>query len=378
MLQLYDSFSREKREFKPLNPSKVSIYVCGITPNNATHLGHAFNYVAFDVLFRLLKHKGYAVTYVQNATDINDGDDVIKQARDEGITWQEIARRWIDHFHTQMRALNVLPTTHYVLATSVIDEIIAINQSLIQSGNAYEKNGNVYFDISTFSSYGELSRYSEAQMSMISRERGNDPDDPNKRNPLDFVLWIHADEEPNWPSPWGNGRPGWHIECTAMSKKYLGDRIDIHGGGRDLLYPHHESERAQTECATGIDPFVQTWMHIGMVMFEGEKMSKSLGNLVLVQDLLERYDAHVIRWLLLSHHYRHPWEFEESELKDLVPVYSQIRARLQEPAKGDLQVIERWLDDDLNTPEVLRYLISDCSGETLKSALNLLGFTLEN
>lgn len=378
MLQLYDSFSRQKREFQPLDTSKVSMYVCGITPNNATHLGHAFNYVSFDVLFRFLKHKGYAVTYVQNATDINDGDDVIKQAHDEGVTWQTIAQRWIEHYHAQMKALNVLPTTTYVLATSVIDEIIAMNQELIARGHAYEKEGNVYFDIASFSPYGSLSRYSESQMLMISRERGNNPDDPNKRNPLDFVLWMRADGEPNWNSPWGHGRPGWHIECSAMARKYLGDQIDIHGGGRDLLYPHHESERAQTECATGAHPFVQTWMHIGMVMYEGEKMSKSLGNLVLVEDLLKKHDANAVRWLLLSHHYRHPWDFEEAELVSVNTLMEDIRDKTTRPSQGDIATIESLLEDDLNTPEVLRYLSASCAGEVLLRGLKLLGFSLKN
>lgn len=378
MLHLYDSLSREKKEFQTRKPNEVSLYVCGITPNNATHLGHAFNYVSFDVLVRYLTHRGYLVRYIQNATDINDGDDVVKQAMDEGVTWKEIARRWISHFQTQMSALHVQSPTEYVLASSVIDEIQTIVSKLIDQQHAYVVDGNVYFDTASFKNYGQLSRYGEGQMMMISQERGNDPKDPRKKNPLDFVLWVHNDTDPFWQSPWGNGRPGWHIECSAMTQKYLGDQIDIHGGGRDLIFPHHESEIAQMECATEKHPFVATWMHIGMVMYEGEKMSKSLGNLVLVQDLLKRYDAMTVRWLLLSHHYRHPWEYEESELQDVQATISHIRLRIKSANSGSLEKIEQYLDDDLNTPEVLRYLEKECSGTVLQDGLMLLGITFEN
>lgn len=376
MLQLYDSFARIKKEFKPYDKSNVLLYVCGITPNNATHLGHAFTYVMFDALVRFLKHKDFGVTYVQNATDVNDGDDVIKQAKETGKTWTEIAQLWISHFQRQMDALNVMPPDKYLLASNFIEKIISINEKLISKGVAYEKNGNVYFDITKFKDYGALSRYGKEQMLMISQERGNDPKDPNKISPLDFVLWISAKGEPHWESPWGNGRPGWHIECSAMIEDALGDQIDIHGGGRDLIFPHHESERAQAECLTGKKPHVQFWMHTGMVMHEGEKMSKSLGNLILVENLLKQYSPSAIRWLLLSHHYRHPWEYEESELMICEKKLQALRSELRENSAGDWKVIEGFLEDDFNTPEALRYLQTECSGETLKKGLELLGFNV--
>ncbi|MBI1863122.1 class I tRNA ligase family protein [Candidatus Microgenomates bacterium] len=239
-MRIYDTAIRSKKDLIPLSGNDVTLYVCGITPNNATHVGHAFTYVSFDVLVRYLTYKSYNVNYVQNATDVNDGDDVIKQAADAGKTWREIADHWINHFNAQMSALNVNPPNKYILASSAVPKIIEINKSLIKNGHAYVKNGNVYFDTATFADYGKLSRFTTEQMIMISRDRGNNPEDPNKKNPLDFVLWIKSDAEPYWESPWGKGRPGWHIECTAMIHEYLGEQIDIHGGGRDLIFPHHE------------------------------------------------------------------------------------------------------------------------------------------
>ncbi len=374
MLQLYDSFARIKKEFKPYDKSNVKLYVCGITPNNATHLGHAFTYVSFDVLVRLLKHNGFGVTYVQNATDINDSDDVIKQANESGKSWSEIAQHWIAHFQNQMDTLGVRRPDKYILASSMMSKIVEMNQTLIDKGFAYESNGNVYFDVSNFKNYGALSGYREGQMLMISSERGNDPKDPNKKNPLDFVLWINSKGEPNWKSPWGLGRPGWHIECSAMIKDSLGDQIDIHGGGRDLIFPHHESELAQMEGATEKKPFVKNWMHVGMVMYEGEKMSKSLGNLILVEDLLKNHSPNQIRWLLLSHHYRHPWEYDELEFDENCETLKILSKKLEEEDSGDWTVIENMLSNDLNTPDVLRYLVAGCSGATLKKGLDLLGF----
>ena len=298
MLQLYDSFSRKKKDFKPYDESNVLLYVCGITPNNATHLGHAFTYVMFDSLIRFFKHRNYGVTYAQNATDVNDSNDVIEQAKETGKTWTEISQFWIGHFHKQMDTLNVQRPDKYLLASDFIDKIISITEKLITKGFAYEKNGNVYFNVGKPEDYGELSKYGKEQMLMISVERGNDPKDPNKKSSLDFVLWIADEGEPHWKSPWGKGRPGWHIECSAMIESALGEQIDIHGGGRDLIFPHHESERAQAESLTGKKPYVQFWMHTGMVMYEGEKMAKSLGNLILVENLLKQYSPSAIRWLL--------------------------------------------------------------------------------
>jgi len=376
MLQLYDSLSRNKRDFKPYDKTAVKLYVCGITPNNATHLGHAFTYVMFDTLIRFLKDQNYGVRYVQNATDVNDSNDVIQQAKETGKTWTEISKFWIEHFHKQMDALNVERANEYLLASNFIDKIISFNKQLITKGFAYEKNGNVYFDISKFKDYGALSKYAEEQMLMISLERGNDPKDSNKKNPLDFVLWISSQGEPNWNSPWGMGRPGWHIECSAMIKSALGDQIDIHGGGRDLIFPHHESERAQTESLTGKKPYVQFWMHAGMVMCEGEKMSKSLGNLILVKDLLKQYSPSAVRWLLLSHHYRHPWEYDIEELRNYELRITDLKNKLKQKDLGNWDTIEKFMEDDLNTPEALRYLETECAGETLRKGLRLLGFKI--
>ena len=378
MLQLYDSLARIKKDFKPYDKNNVLLYVCGITPNNATHLGHAFTYVMFDTLIRFLKFQNFGVTYVQNATDVNDSNDVIQQAKETGKTWIEISKIWIEHFQNQMSALNVARPDKYLLASNFIDKIISINEKLIAKGFAYEKNGNVYFDISKSNDYGSLSKYGKEQMLMISIERGNDPKDPNKKNPLDFVLWISDSGEPHWDSPWGNGRPGWHIECSAMIESALGEQIDIHGGGRDLIFPHHESEKAQAESLTGKKPYVQFWMHTGMVMYEGEKMSKSLGNLVLVEELLKQHSPSAIRWLLLSHHYRHPWEYEQEELKNYELRITNLGKKIQESDRGEWRIIEEFLEDDFNTPEVLRYLQAECTGETLKRGLDLLGLIIKN
>jgi len=330
----------------------------------------------FDTLIRFLKDQNYGVRYVQNATDVNDSNDVIQQAKETGKTWTEISKFWIEHFHKQMDALNVERANEYLLASNFIDKIISFNKQLITKGFAYEKNGNVYFDISKFKDYGALSKYAEEQMLMISLERGNDPKDSNKKNPLDFVLWISSQGEPNWNSPWGMGRPGWHIECSAMIKSALGDQIDIHGGGRDLIFPHHESERAQTESLTGKKPYVQFWMHAGMVMCEGEKMSKSLGNLILVKDLLKQYSPSAVRWLLLSHHYRHPWEYDIEELRNYELRITDLKNKLKQKDLGNWDTIEKFMEDDLNTPEALRYLETECAGETLRKGLRLLGFKI--
>ena len=383
-MRLYNSQSRLKEDFKTIMPNKVLMYVCGITPNNATHLGHAFTYVFFDVLVRYLRHKGFDVNYLQNVTDINDGDDVIAQAQKTGRSWNQEAEYWVDHFHQQMDALNVVHPNQFIFATSIVDKIINTNSELIKKGYAYEKSGNVYFDIDTFPRYGELSRYTKEQMLHISKDRGNNPDDPDKKNPLDFVLWFKSEDDPAWDSPWGRGRPGWHIECSTMINNLLGSQIDIHGGGRDLIYPHHESEIAQSESYTGKVPFVNTWMHTSMVLCEGEKMSKSLGNLVLANDLLKKFSPNAIRWMLLSHHYRSPWEYEEFELKqDEVKVSNILKASFRISDNYDLENIKKFehiMDDDLNTPSVLKYiekLVEDNKIKEARQILDILGFTFE-
>lgn len=379
---LFNSLTRSKENFTPLSKTEILIYVCGITPNNASHLGHAFTYVSFDVLIRYLRYKGSSVNYLQNATDLNDSDDVITQATAAGRTWEEEASFWIDDFHKQMDALCVLRPTKFVLATSVIKQIIEINKKLINEKFAYTKNGNVYFRISKYKKYGKLSKFNSAQMLYISQDRGNDKNDPNKENPLDFVLWFSDPLGPSWNSPWGKGRPGWHIECSTMIYKYLGDSIDIHGGGRDLIYPHHENEIAQSESFTG-KKFVNIWMHTGMVLYEGEKMSKSLGNLILVSDLLKKHSPAAVRWLLLSHHYRAPWEYEEMEMAEIEGKVKKIQKVLSGIASSQLpeerSQFELLMDDDLNTPKVLELvedLVANGKTKDARKMLEILGFKI--
>ncbi|MBI1982425.1 MAG: cysteine--tRNA ligase [Candidatus Levybacteria bacterium] len=389
MLKLYNSLTRKKEPFVPLRGRDVRMYVCGITPYDTTHLGHAFTYVSFDVLARYLKFKGFKVTYVQNVTDIDD--DILKRAKEEGKNWKKLGDFWTKRYLSDMRALNVLPPTHYVKATGSVTTIIHIIRVLLNKGFAYEKNGNVYFEVNKDKEYGKLSRFNKEQMLLISKERGNNPNDPLKKDPLDFVLWQRSKAaEPSWDSPWGppagggrplrqaQGRPGWHIECSAMINSYLGKQIDpfdelrvdgehsrtidIHGGGKDLIFPHHESEIAQSEGFTGKKPFVKYWLHTAMVLCDGEKMSKSLGNLVMISDLLKRYSANTIRWVLLSHHYRLPWEFDESEFLQAKKFLDQVqKAKSLKPgrlgkkisASKYFQRFIHYMDNDLDIPSSL-------------------------
>jgi len=289
------------------------MYVCGVTPYDTTHMGHAFTYVAFDVLARYLEFLGYETKRVQNVTDIDD--DIIKRAREVGMAWDELGNRENEKFLKDMRALNVLEPHHYPRVTEEIPSIIEMVEELVRKGHGYEVNGSVYFDVSSddgFASHIVDMDYDEQLK--IANERGNFPDDPNKRDPLDFVLWQAAQPgEPTWDSPWGEGRPGWHIECSAMSTHYLGPTIDIHSGGADLIFPHHSCEIVQSERFSGESPFVRYWFHIAMVHLEGEKMSKSLGNMLFISDLIKTYDADSIRLYLLSHHYREVWHADDYE-----------------------------------------------------------------
>lgn len=398
-MKLYNSLTKTKEEFAPVEEKKVKMYVCGITPYDTTHLGHAFTYVFFDTLARYLAYKGYTVIYLQNVTDIDD--DILKRAKEENRGWKELGDFWTKKYLNDMKNLNVNPPTNLIYATQAIDKIIIIIRSLIEKGYAYEKNGNVYFDIGKSKSYGRLSHFDNNQMLVISRERGNNPEDPLKNNPLDFILWQKsAENEPVWGSPWGMGRPGWHIECSALIDKYLADRIDIHGGGRDLVYPHHESEIAQSEGYTGKVPFVKFWMHTAMVMYQGEKMSKSLRNLVMVSDLLKKYSPNSTKFTLLSHHYRIPWDFDETELMAAEKKISEIQDALDIKTQEGLesaQNIDKYIkdfetimDNDMNTPgalTLLSYLAKRITTvknsrdiihiqKTLKTISSTLGFTV--
>ncbi len=370
-LRLYDTRTREKRAFAPLGEGPVGMYVCGVTPYDTGHLGHAFTYVSFDVLHRYLEYLGHAVRYVQNLTDVDD--DLLRRARELGEDYLALGNRHVTAFLTEMAALNWLPPDVYPRATRHIPQMQAMVARLLEGGCAYQADGHVYFSVDAWPTYGELSGLPREAMLPIANERGNVPDMRGKRDPLDFVLWQPSGpDEPSWPSPWGPGRPGWHIECSAMSTAYLGPRFEIHGGGADLAFPHHESEIAQSEGASGERPFVAWWMHAGMLGFDGEKMSKSLGNLVLVRDLLASYPGDAIRHFLVSHHYRAEIDFHESDMEASLVAAGRLRqaARLAEeleplaPAMADPGSLHpvvaghraRFLaamDDDLDTPAAL-------------------------
>ncbi|MDX1665280.1 MAG: cysteine--tRNA ligase [Candidatus Promineifilaceae bacterium] len=362
-MKLFNALTDEKAPFAPAGDA-VTIYVCGITPYDTTHLGHSFTYSTFDVLIRYLEHRGHTVRYVQNVTDIDD--DILRKAAEVEGDWREVGNRWTRHFVRDMKALNVRPPERFPRATGVIPEMIEIVQALLDHGYAYTGDGNVYFHVDDYPGFGKLSNVPRDEMLPIANERGNHPDDPHKRDPLDFVLWqAHTSGEPAWESPWGPGRPGWHIECSTMASTYLGDTIDIHGGGADLIFPHHECEIAQAECATGEEPFARFWMHTAMVRHEGEKMSKSLGNLVMVRELLEQgWHPDALRIYMHQHHYRQPWEFSEDELAAADAVARRLREAVtveggaDEPlaARGAMNSFNEAMDDDLDTPLALRVM----------------------
>jgi L-cysteine:1D-myo-inositol 2-amino-2-deoxy-alpha-D-glucopyranoside ligase len=375
-LRLFDSRRDETVDFAPIGRGPVGLYVCGVTPYDTGHLGHAFTYVSFDVLHRYLEYLGHEVVYVQNLTDVDD--DMLKRARELGEDYLALGNRHVTTFLTEMAALNWLPPDHLPRATEHIPQMQALIARLLDRGHAYVAQGHVYFSVASWPSYGSLSRLAPEAMLPIANERGNVPDMPGKRDPLDFVLWQPSlPDEPAWPSPWGPGRPGWHVECSAMSMAYLGSRFEIHGGGQDLIFPHHESEIAQSEAATGEAPFVLWWMHAGMLRYHGEKMSKSLGNLVLVRDLLRSWSGDAIRHYLISHHYRDELDFDETVVESSAVAAARLRlaCRLAEEleplalAMADADALQpvvaehraRFLaamDDDLDTPTALPELQS--------------------
>jgi cysteinyl-tRNA synthetase len=362
-MKLFNTLTQSLETFVPLEDKKVRIYVCGVTPYDTTHLGHAFTYVSFDTLIRYLEFLGYTVNYVQNVTDIDD--DVLRKARELGMAWDTLGKRETERFLNDMDALNVRRPNVYARATAEIPTMLEIIQTLLAQGIAYENQGNVYYSVKRDPGFGIMARAiglnDYQSMLTIANERGNFPDDPHKKDPLDFVLWqAQAPGEPAWPSPWGPGRPGWHIECSAMSLRYLGEQIDIHGGGADLAFPHHTCEVAQSEHFTGKAPFSRFWMHTGMVHQDGEKMSKSLGNLTLVSNLLKDYSADAIRVVLLQHHYRYPWECFTDDLRvatETVALFQQIRSLVGNASNGEdtmlRDLFKAAMDNDLNTPQAV-------------------------
>jgi cysteinyl-tRNA synthetase len=302
-LRIYNTLTKKKEEFIPFRKGKVAMYVCGVTVYDRCHIGHARAAVVFDVIFRFLRYLGYEVTYVRNYTDVDD--KIIKRANQEGVSCQEIAERYIREYEEDMGALGTERPTHEPRATENISQIIALVQKLVEKGFAYPVEGDVYFSVEKFSSYGKLSGRDLEEMRAGARVEV----DERKNNPLDFALWKSSKPgEPEWDSPWGRGRPGWHIECSAMSQRYLGESFDIHGGGKDLIFPHHENEIAQAEAATG-KPFVRFWIHNGFVNIDHEKMSKSLGNILAIRDLLQDHQSEALRLFLLANHYRSPVDF---------------------------------------------------------------------
>ena len=310
MLRVYNTLSGKKEVFKPLRGNKVGVYVCGVTVYDLCHIGHARSTIVFDVIFRYLRFLGYEVTYVRNITDVDD--KIIKKANAEGVACDEIARRYIREFDGDMEVLGLEKPTHEPKATGHIRGMIRMAEKLMERGYAYQVDGDVLFSVEKFEGYGKLSKRSPEQMKAGARVEI----DEKKRNPLDFALWKASKPgEPSWDSPWGRGRPGWHIECSVMSQTYLGETIDIHGGGKDLIFPHHENEITQSEGATG-KPLAQFWVHNGFVNINREKMSKSLGNILTIKDILKLYHPEIIRLFLLSHHYRSPVDFSDRNLAE--------------------------------------------------------------
>ncbi|MEY1577927.1 cysteine--tRNA ligase [Providencia manganoxydans] len=359
MLQIFNTLSRQKEEFKPIHSGKIGMYVCGITIYDLCHIGHGRTFVAFDAISRYLRYLGYDLNYVRNVTDIDD--KIIKRAAENGESVEELTTRMLAEMHKDFDALNILRPDSEPRATQHIKEIIEITELLIQRGHAYvADNGDVMFEVKTDENYGLLSRQDLEQLQAGARVEVADI----KRNPMDFVLWKMSKEgEPSWESPWGLGRPGWHIECSAMNSKALGNHFDIHGGGSDLMFPHHENEIAQSSCAHD-GPYVNYWMHSGMVMVDREKMSKSLNNFFTIRDVLEYYDAETVRYFLLSGHYRSQLNYTEENLKQartaLERLYTALRGTDKSVAAAGGEVFkqrfEEAMNDDFNTPEAYSVL----------------------
>jgi L-cysteine:1D-myo-inositol 2-amino-2-deoxy-alpha-D-glucopyranoside ligase len=357
---------------------RVTLYVCGITPYDSAHVGHAFTYVAFDTLVRFLRWRGHEVVYCQNVTDVDD--DILRRAARDGEDFLVLGRRETEAYLRDMDALNVARPTHLPRATQEVPAMVELAGQLVERGSAYVVDGTVFFDVASYPGFGELSGLDEERQRALLAERGGDPDDPRKRHPLDFVVWQPSRPgEPWWESPWGRGRPGWHLECSAMSRRYLGVTIDLHGGGADLVYPHHESERAQSEAANGA-PFVRRWLHTGMVRYEGEKMSKSLGNLVFPRDLFHDAEPAAVRLAMLAHHWRAEWEWDAAELKEADGRLATWRRVAAAAEPGPLpERVDAALAADLDTPAALLAadeLAERGDGAAVAAAAAVLGVAL--
>ena len=370
-MRLYDTARGAVVEFQP--GPVVRMYTCGITPYDSAHLGHAATYLAYDILQRRLRDLGYETHCVRNVTDVDD--DILRKAKELGVHYLDLAAEEVSRFDADMSALGLLPAFSEPRATSAIPDILGFIGMVLESGYAYQAGGGVYFDVSSFDRFGQVSHLDRHTMLQLAAERGGNPDDPNKRDPLDFVLWQpSAPGEPEWQSLWGPGRPGWHIECSALALRELGETIDLHGGGTDLIFPHHECEAAQSEAATH-SPFVRHWMHVGMVRLDGVKMSKSLGNLVFVHDLLKEWSPAAIRLAVISHHYRSDWDFDDGLMLEATDRLERWRAAGRGGAA--LDEVRAALDDDLDTPAAIAAIDrAAASGRGVSAAAALLGVTL--
>lgn len=324
MLKVYNTLTKQKEEFKPLKEGQVSIYVCGVTPYNHPHIGNARPFVTWDVIKRYFTHLGYKVKHIQNFTDVDD--KIIRTANQEGVNWSDISTRYINSYFEVMDKLHVKHADTYPKVSQTIPEIIDMISVLIDKGYAYELNGDVYFSVEKFKGYGKLSGRKLEDMMAGARIEVNE----SKHNPMDFALWKAAKPgEPFWESPWGNGRPGWHIECSTMSLKYLGKTFDFHGGGSDLIFPHHENEIAQSQAYCGDDhSFARYWLHNGFITINQEKMSKSLGNFFTVKEILDKYPAEVLRFFIVSTHYRSPLDFSDARLDEAATSLNRLKNAL--------------------------------------------------
>ena len=372
-MRLYDT---ARRDVVPFTPNElVLMYTCGITPYDATHLGHASTFLFYDILQRRLIDLGHTVQCVRNVTDVDD--PLFAKARELGVHYLDLAAGEEARFNRDMEALEMLPAFSTPRASSAITDIRKFIGLVLERGFAYAVGGSVYFDVSKVPTFGEVSHYSHEQMLEFARQRGGNVDDPQKRNPLDFVLWHpSAEDEPAWDATWGAGRPGWHIECSALALRDLGTTIDLHGGGSDLIFPHHECERAQSEAAPG-ETFVKHWMHVAMVFKDGEKMSKSLGNLVFVDQLRTLWDPRSIRIAIIEHHYRKEWEWDETLMPRSSARLTQWVASVGGAQSDLLDSVRACLDSDLDTPGALALIdAAAVKGVDVSASATLLGVEL--
>jgi cysteinyl-tRNA synthetase len=394
-MKIYNTLSRQKEEFQPFG-DVVTMYVCGVNPYADAHIGHAMSYVTFDVVRRYLEYRGYKVKHVENVTDVED--NIINHANKLGISVKELTTKYTIRYLEDMDALNILRPHVLPLATEEIPKIVEITQGLIDKGFAYAVGGDVYFRVRNMTDYGKLSKRTlDSMMAGARIEPGE-----QKEYPMDFVLWKAAKPgEPSWDSPWGKGRPGWHIECSAMSVRYLGEQIDIHGGGQDLIFPHHENEIAQSECFTGKKPFVKYWLHNGLLQMGAEKMSKSLGNLITIRQALEKYSADGLRLFILSSYYRNPLTYSEEAIEAAERGAERLRQAASGTGKAGGEKVDATLfrqrfveamDDDFGTPAAIASLFdlvreinranetgidTNEARDTLKELAGVLGLTFK-